>query len=135
MNAQVSILNTNEQRALENVVAPNRIPVKVDVAGRVWLEGKLLTCPPRFPCCSRGELVFSPCDVTLLLGPWGPDPDNYLTLSGCYSAQSGDSVTLVLDSGLKIRASLPGGIRCSSTLKPLQKVWLAIPLAKLQFCQ
>lgn len=135
MNALVSDLTITDPIMTNTRDLPNRLPVKVDAAGVVWMEGKPQDCPPFLPGSSRGELVFEPADICILLGPWGPDPDSHLILSGCCSSQEGNLLTLVLDTGRALQARLPMNDSQMPRLMPRQRVWLSIPLNALHYCR
>ncbi len=113
----------------------NRVPVKVDAAGIVWLAGKPQACPPIFPCSSRGELVFAPADGGLLLGPWGPDPDHHLILSGRFAGQQEGRFRLALDGESGLQVDLPLEAATRVQLRPRQRLWLSVPLSALEYCR
>ncbi|MBA4501221.1 hypothetical protein [Marinobacterium marinum] len=135
MNALVTPLTTLPSMLMDTLETPNRLPVKVDAAGRVWVAGKAQDCRAFLPACSRGELVFAPEDVCVLQGPWGPDPDMHLILSGRCARQTGRRLELVLDDGLSLQATHHLDACAVPTLTPMQRVWLSIPLQALQYCR
>ncbi len=135
MNAPVSTCIFAECVALEAPEVVNRVPVKVDATGTLWIEGKPLVCPPIFPCSSRGELVFAAEETGLLLGPWGPDPDHHLILSGRFAGQQDERLSLTLDGELVLQVSLPQNVAATLQLRPRQRLWLSIPLSALKYCR
>ncbi|GAA0693752.1 hypothetical protein GCM10009104_21440 [Marinobacterium maritimum] len=133
LNASVSNPAPAKPVSLKATERMNRMPVKVDASGGLWIEGRPLVCPPIFPCSSRGELVFSPGETGVLLGPWGPDPDHHLILSGRLSGQQEGRLILTLDSGLMLQACHPVNTSASLELRPRQRLWLSIPLSALEY--
>ncbi len=132
MNASVSDFTCTDRDSLDPL---NRIPVKVDGEGNVWMGGRSLGYPAVLPCSSRGELVFAPSDTGVLLGPWGPDPDSYLILAGRFSGLDGALLQLTLEGGPVLKVRVPASVITSMQLKPRQRLWLSISLSALKYCR
>jgi hypothetical protein len=126
-----SICTPGDRSAFECSDVPNRLPVKVDVGGSAWLDGKPLLCPPVFPASSRGELVFRSMDAGVLLGPWGPDPEQHLILSCRVLNRQDRLLRLTLEGGRCLDVWLSG--QFNTELKPRQRIWLSIALSVLQY--
>ena len=114
----------------------NRLPVKVDTCGGVWLEGGLLNCALVLPFSSRGELVFKPSDTFVLMGPWGPDPSTHLIVPACVET-IGTEVPLAR---LNLRLPNSGKLlsvcvlsKAAQALCQGRKVWLSVPLGALDY--
>lgn len=110
----------------------NRLAVKIDGDGRLWLDGRRHDGAGRWPRASRGELRFRAEDACLLLGPWGPSLQTHLLLSGRCGRIDRHGVEVQIGRQT-VRAAWPASADGELPTRTGRRVWLSVPWSALEY--